>query len=92
MLVVAILLPQPQPDTPPSTSRCTTVFRRLRVSYRFAAYSLAISLPQCPLSIPFQFVGREKNPRGKNIKKNLRVFQLLNFFFNYAIEVLKGIK
>jgi len=74
MLVGAILLPQPQPDTPPSTSRCTTVFRRLRVSYRLAAYSLATSLPQCPLSIPFQFIGRGKTPAEKNTKKNRRVF------------------
>jgi len=59
MLVVAILLPQPQLDAPPSTSR-------LRVSYRFAAYSLATSLPQCPLYIPFQFVGRGKSPGEKH--------------------------
>jgi len=59
MLVVVILLPQPQLDTPPSTSR-------LRVSYRFAAYSLATSLPQCPLYIPFQFVGRGKSPGKKH--------------------------
>jgi hypothetical protein len=59
MLVVAILLPQPQLDTPPSTSR-------LRVSYRFAAYSLATSLPECPLYIPFQFVGSGKRPRKKH--------------------------
>ncbi len=69
MLVVAILLPQPQPDTPPSTSRCTTVFRRLRVSYGFAAYNLATSLLQCLLSIPFQFVGRGKTPAGKTLNR-----------------------
>jgi hypothetical protein len=56
MLVVAILLPQPQPNTPPSTSRYTTVFRRLQPCHLPTTAPTVYSLPVCR---------QGKNPRGE---------------------------